>query len=93
MAASAAVDARVVAAAEGGPEASFDAFDDALVERRWIQERNASVYAGTMEAGDCLLGVSMQPGGSSRVVIESAADSSLRHIPPPVEPAFEPVDA
>ncbi|EGB02541.1 hypothetical protein AURANDRAFT_68784, partial [Aureococcus anophagefferens] len=40
----------------GGPfpslKAPFDAFDDALVERRWIQERNASVYAGTMEAGD-----------------------------------------
>ncbi len=26
----------------------------------------------TMEAGDCLLGVSMQPGGSSKVVTERA---------------------
>ena len=32
----------------------------------------------TMEAGDCLLGVSMQPGGSSKVVTErvSATASS-----------------
>jgi chromosome segregation protein len=48
----------------------------------------------TMEAGDCLLGVSMQPGGSSKVVIESTADNaSLHRIPPPVEPALEPLDA
>jgi len=26
-----------------------------------------------MEAGDCLLGVSMQPGGSSKVVTERVA--------------------
>ena len=48
----------------------------------------------TMEAGDCLLGVSMQPGGSSKVVIESTADNSTLHrTPPPVEPALEPLDA
>jgi hypothetical protein len=29
-----------------------------------------------MEAGDCLLGVSMQPGGSSKVVVEKSADSA-----------------
>ena len=27
----------------------------------------------TMEAGDCLLGVTMQPGGSSRIIVERAA--------------------
>ena len=32
----------------------------------------------TMEAGDCLLGVSMQPGGSSKVVTEKAADATSR---------------
>ena len=31
----------------------------------------------TMEAGDCLLGVSMQPGGSSKVVSERTSESSL----------------
>ena len=30
----------------------------------------------TMEAGDCLLGVTMQPGGSSRVIVERAATTS-----------------
>ncbi len=30
----------------------------------------------TMEAGDCLLGVSMQPGGSSKVVTERASTAS-----------------
>jgi chromosome segregation protein len=30
----------------------------------------------TMEAGDCLLGVSMQPGGSSKVVTEKASSVS-----------------
>jgi len=30
----------------------------------------------TMEAGDCLLGVSMQPGGSSKVVTEKASTVS-----------------
>ena len=30
----------------------------------------------TMEAGDCLLGVTMQPGGSSRVIVERAAQAS-----------------
>lgn len=30
----------------------------------------------TMEAGDCLLGVTMQPGGSSRVIVERAAAQS-----------------
>lgn len=30
----------------------------------------------TMEAGDCLLGVTMQPGGSSRVIVERAAAKS-----------------
>ena len=30
----------------------------------------------TMEAGDCLLGVSMQPGGSSKVVTEKASPSN-----------------
>jgi chromosome segregation protein len=29
-----------------------------------------------MEAGDCLLGVSMQPGGSSKVVTEKASSVS-----------------
>jgi hypothetical protein len=29
-----------------------------------------------MEAGDCLLGVTMQPGGSSRVIVERAATTS-----------------
>ena len=27
----------------------------------------------TMEAADCLLGVTMQPGGSSKVIVEKAA--------------------
>ena len=27
----------------------------------------------TMEAADCLLGVSMQPGGSSKVIVERAS--------------------
>ncbi len=31
----------------------------------------------TMEAGDCLLGVSMQPGGSSKVVVERAATANV----------------
>ena len=31
----------------------------------------------TMEAGDCLLGVSMQPGGSSKVVTEKADSGEL----------------
>ena len=31
----------------------------------------------TMEAGDCLLGVSMQPGGSSKVVVERAASATV----------------
>ncbi len=30
----------------------------------------------TMEAGDCLLGVSMQPGGSSKVVTERVSSTS-----------------
>jgi chromosome segregation protein len=30
----------------------------------------------TMEAGDSLLGVTMQPGGSSRVVVERVAAQS-----------------
>ena len=30
----------------------------------------------TMEAGDCLLGVTMQPGGSSRIIVERAAASA-----------------
>ncbi|MEK7292186.1 MAG: AAA family ATPase, partial [Actinomycetota bacterium] len=30
----------------------------------------------TMEAGDCLLGVTMQPGGSSKVIVERAAAKS-----------------
>ena len=30
----------------------------------------------TMEAGDCLLGVTMQPGGSSKVVTEKSSASS-----------------
>jgi chromosome segregation protein len=30
----------------------------------------------TMEAGDCLLGVTMQPGGSSRVIVERASKAS-----------------
>ena len=30
----------------------------------------------TMEAGDCLLGVSMQPGGSSKVVTERVSESA-----------------
>jgi chromosome segregation protein len=30
----------------------------------------------TMEAGDSLLGVSMQPGGSSRVIVERVASSA-----------------
>jgi chromosome segregation protein len=29
-----------------------------------------------MEAGDCLLGVSMQPGGSSKVVTERVSASA-----------------
>ncbi len=32
----------------------------------------------TMEAGDCLLGVSMQPGGSSKVVTEKASEAVSR---------------
>ena len=32
----------------------------------------------TMEAGDCLLGVSMQPGGSSKVVTERASTATSR---------------
>ncbi|MDJ0768267.1 MAG: chromosome segregation protein SMC [Ilumatobacter sp.] len=32
----------------------------------------------TMEAGDCLLGVSMQPGGSSKVVTERASTATAR---------------
>ena len=28
------------------------------------------------EAGDCLLGVTMQPGGSSRVIVERASAAS-----------------
>jgi chromosome segregation ATPase len=30
-----------------------------------------------MEAADCLLGVSMQPGGSSKVITERATNSSV----------------
>jgi chromosome segregation protein len=30
----------------------------------------------TMEAGDCLLGVTMQPGGSSRVIVERVSKAS-----------------
>jgi chromosome segregation protein len=30
----------------------------------------------TMDAGDCLLGVSMQPGGSSKVVTEKLASGA-----------------
>jgi chromosome segregation ATPase len=29
-----------------------------------------------MEAGDCLLGVTMQPGGSSRVIVERVSKAS-----------------
>jgi hypothetical protein len=29
-----------------------------------------------MEAGDCLLGVSMQPGGSSKIVVERVGGAS-----------------
>ncbi|MEY4184329.1 MAG: hypothetical protein RIS07_732, partial [Actinomycetota bacterium] len=34
------------------------------------------VNSGYAEAGDCLLGVSMQPGGSSRVIVERASAAS-----------------
>jgi chromosome segregation protein len=30
-----------------------------------------------MEAGDCLLGVSMQPGGSSKVVTERVSTTTV----------------
>jgi chromosome segregation protein len=32
----------------------------------------------TMEAADCLMGVSMQPGGSSKVIIERSTDALTR---------------
>ena len=32
----------------------------------------------TMEAADCLMGVSMQPGGSSKVIIERSTDALMR---------------
>jgi chromosome segregation protein len=41
--------------------------------RREAQLLIVSHQKRTMEAGDCLLGVSMQPGGSSKVVTERAA--------------------
>jgi chromosome segregation protein len=41
--------------------------------RRDAQLLIVSHQKRTMEAGDCLLGVSMQPGGSSKVVVERAA--------------------
>lgn len=40
----------------GGPFPSLkepvDAFDDAYVDAKWVKERNATVYAGTLRAGD-----------------------------------------
>jgi chromosome segregation protein len=33
-----------------------------------------------MEAADCLLGVSMQPGGSSKVVTERSSDAISRQL-------------
>ncbi|MFM9037805.1 MAG: hypothetical protein ACKOJ9_09015, partial [Actinomycetota bacterium] len=44
--------------------------------RREAQLLIVSHQKRTMEAGDCLLGVSMQPGGSSKVVVEKSADSA-----------------
>ena len=41
--------------------------------RRDAQLLVVSHQKRTMEAGDCLLGVSMQPGGSSKVVVERAS--------------------
>ena len=32
----------------------------------------------TMEAADCLMGVSMQPGGSSKVITERSTDALTR---------------
>jgi len=44
--------------------------------RRDAQLLIVSHQKRTMEAGDCLLGVSMQPGGSSKVVVERASARS-----------------
>jgi chromosome segregation protein len=44
--------------------------------RRDAQLLIVSHQKRTMEAGDCLLGVSMQPGGSSKVVVERASTHS-----------------
>jgi len=44
--------------------------------RRDAQMLIVSHQKRTMEAGDCLLGVTMQPGGSSKVVVERASTTS-----------------
>jgi chromosome segregation protein len=44
--------------------------------RRDAQLLIVSHQKRTMEAGDCLLGVTMQPGGSSKVVVERASTTS-----------------
>jgi chromosome segregation protein len=44
--------------------------------RRDAQLLIVSHQKRTMEAGDCLLGVTMQPGGSSKVVVERASAKS-----------------
>ena len=47
----------------------------------------------TMEAADCLYGVSMPPGGSSRVVSQRVRDELPRCETRPVEPVVRPRDA
>jgi chromosome segregation protein len=44
--------------------------------RRTAQLLVVSHQKRTMEAADCLLGVTMQPGGSSKVIVEKAASGS-----------------
>ena len=44
--------------------------------RREAQLIIVSHQKRTMEAGDCLLGVTMQPGGSSKVIVERASAAS-----------------
>jgi chromosome segregation protein len=44
--------------------------------RRDAQLLVVSHQKRTMEAADCLLGVTMHPGGSSRVIVERAATNN-----------------
>ena len=51
--------------------------DSVLAEfRRDAQLLVVSHQKRTMEAADCLLGVTMQPGGSSKVIVEHAGNAA-----------------